>query len=606
MKSKTLLPAKAILLFTHVLIYACTHSIQAQELRPDGVYVPRMTTAQRDAIASPINGQLIYNTDDVCFNVYQDSGWRSMCAFDVTPIEKWTQKTNVGGAARNSAVGFSINNKGYVGTGYDASGKALNDFWEYNPATNVWTQKADVGGTVRTFAVGFSIGSKGYVGLGSDQTGNKKDFWEYDPLANAWTEKANFSGTARVQAVGFSIGNKGYVGTGYDSNEPKNDFWEYNPDSDTWIQKADVGGTVRSFAVGFSIGSKGYVGLGSDPAAFKKDFWEYDPLANAWTEKANFSGTARAEAVGFSIDNKGYVGTGYDSNAPKNDFWEYNPTTNTWTLKNNFGGSERYRSVGFSIGTKGYIGCGSTVNGFQNDLWEYDPLTIPVTTQGNSFNGANQLLKLNQSAGLELNGSSRVNGQSGGKTWRVETKAVDGNAHLEMRQIVGGGTPYLDFSNDSTSDFDARMILMSNTELQMSGGTMGFRLNVLGNVQSNGINLTSDRRFKTNFQPLQSSLSKVLQTNGLYYHWRVDEFKERNFNKDRQMGFVAQEIEKIFPELVQTDAQGYKSVDYARLTPVLVEAIKELSAKLVSDTQSLRSEIEELKKRVAAGSFQKQ
>jgi molybdenum-dependent DNA-binding transcriptional regulator ModE len=43
--------------------------------------------------------------------------------------------------------------------------------------------------------------------------------------------------------------------------------------------------------------------------------------------------------------------------------------------------------------------------------------------------------------------------------------------------------------------------------------------------------------------------------------------------------FIAQELEKIYPEMVFTDDKGYKSVDYSRLTPVLVEAIKELNAK---------------------------
>jgi len=40
---------------------------------------------------------------------------------------------------------------------------------------------------------------------------------------------------------------------------------------------------------------------------------------------------------------------------------------------------------------------------------------------------------------------------------------------------------------------------------------------------------------------------------------------------------VAQEVEEIFPELVRTDADGYKSVDYAKLTPILLEAVKELN-----------------------------
>jgi len=57
---------------------------------------------------------------------------------------------------------------------------------------------------------------------------------------------------------------------------------------------------------------------------------------------------------------------------------------------------------------------------------------------------------------------------------------------------------------------------------------------------------------------------------------RADEFKDRNFNTDKQLGVIAQEIEPIYPELVKTDDKGYKSVDYARITPILIEAIKEL------------------------------
>jgi len=57
----------------------------------------------------------------------------------------WTQKADFGGTARFEAVGFSIESKGYIGTGNDGS-SYLKDFWEYDPAANTWTQKADVGG----------------------------------------------------------------------------------------------------------------------------------------------------------------------------------------------------------------------------------------------------------------------------------------------------------------------------------------------------------------------------------------------------------------------------------------------------------------------------
>ena len=283
----------------------------------------------------------------------------------------WIQKMDFGGTARRGAVGFSIGNKGYIGTGYD--GAAKKDFWEYDMPGNTWSQKADFGGTARGGVVGFSIGSKGYVGTGNDGVNNLKDFWEYDTTSNAWTQKADFGGTARRNVAGFSIGTKGYVGTGYDGVNNLKDFWEYDPLTDTWTQKADFGGPAKNLAVGFSIGSKGYFGTGGAGSG-TKDFWEYDPGSNTWTQKADFGGVARSQAEGFSIGDKGYIGTGWTGGASKyKDFWEYNPLTDTWTQKADFGGSARRLATAFSIGSKGYIGTGWDNVANLADFWEYTP-----------------------------------------------------------------------------------------------------------------------------------------------------------------------------------------------------------------------------------------
>src|ERR1039457_5533181 len=80
---------------------------------------------------------------------------------------------------------------------------------------NTWVQKANFGGAARLWAVGFSIGNKGYIGTGEDMGGTDyRDFWQYNITTNSWTQKANFGGIARYRAVGFSIGSKGYIGTG--------------------------------------------------------------------------------------------------------------------------------------------------------------------------------------------------------------------------------------------------------------------------------------------------------------------------------------------------------------------------------------------------------
>jgi hypothetical protein len=82
-------------------------------------------------------------------------------------------------------------------------------------------------------------------------------------------------------------------------------------------------------------------------------------------------------------------------------------------------------------------------------------------------------------------------------------------------------------------------------------------------------NVFSDARYKTDVVSLTNALNIVGSINGYYYKYINDK------SEKQQIGVIAQELEKILPELVYTDDEGYKSVDYSKLTPVLVEAIKE-------------------------------
>jgi hypothetical protein len=109
---------------------------------------------------------------------------------------------------------------------------------------------------------------------------------------------------------------------------------------------------------------------------------------------------------------------------------------------------------------------------------------------------------------------------------------------------------------------------------------VGGDINASGSVRSNGTALTSDIRFKKDIATLSGALNNVLSLRGVSYNWKKDEFPEKHFSNEKQIGFIAQELEKVYPELVSTGADGYEGVDYARLTPVLVEAIKELQKEI--------------------------
>lgn len=284
----------------------------------------------------------------------------------------WCREMDFKPGTRTNAVGFTIGNKGYLGTGVDASNVRYNDFWEFDPVQNSWNQKASLPGTERFDAVGFSVGGKGYIGTGWEGNEYFNDFWEYDPVVNQWIQKDTFAGGKRCYSYCFTIGNKAYLGAGrkWDFSSPS-DFWEYDPQTDVWTEKVGViaGGSVAAF----SIGNKGYAGLGQSGAA-QKYFWEYDPGSNSWTAKGNFPGAARFSVAAFTINNKGYIGLGYDSENNFKDFWEYDPQTDTWQQIPDFGGESRGYVVSFSIGNSAYVGIGSQGNNGgvnMNDFWVY-------------------------------------------------------------------------------------------------------------------------------------------------------------------------------------------------------------------------------------------
>jgi len=183
------------------------------------------------------------------------------------------------------------------------------------------------------------------------------------------------------------------------------------------------------------------------------------------------------------------------------------------------------------------------------------------------------------------------------------------NATLHVTRGTGGygtaafhGTSYISHFNFDVSENtyiragkDNGFVIIND----ISGGKVGIgtgtpteMLSVFGNICATGtIGVCSDIRYKTNLSPLTNSLNNILNLQGLHYFWKKDGFEEKSFSDKRQIGFSAQELEILYPEIVMTDDQGFKSVDYSRLTPVLVEAIKEQQQQI----NDLQNQIAELK-----------
>ncbi len=116
-------------------------------------------------------------------------------------------------------------------------------------------------------------------------------------------------------------------------------------------------------------------------------------------------------------------------------------------------------------------------------------------------------------------------------------------------------------------------------------------LDVNGLVNSVGNTLTSDRRFKQDIKPIQNAMDLVRRLQGTTYQFKQAEFKERNFPGGNQYGFIAQDVEKVMPEIASENSDGYYAVNYTMLIPVLTEAIKEKDKEITE----LRTEIDELR-----------
>jgi len=139
----------------------------------------------------------------------------------------------------------------------------------------------------------------------------------------------------------------------------------------------------------------------------------------------------------------------------------------------------------------------------------------------------------------------------------------------------------------------SRMTIDTNGNVGVGTTAPAYKLQVMWSVASNSTVLTSDQRYKKNITPINNSLDKVLKLNWVTFDWRADEFKNKNFPEWKQVWFIAQEVEKVIPEVVTTDGEWYKWVEYANITALLVNAIKEQQKQI----EELKSEVRELRNR---------
>ncbi len=162
---------------------------------------------------------------------------------------------------------------------------------------------------------------------------------------------------------------------------------------------------------------------------------------------------------------------------------------------------------------------------------------------------------------------------------------------------TGSGKLYIDNINMSSeplvygefSATDPYFNINAYTEVTDSmsvGGSMA----VSGDITGTNITEVSDIKWKTNIEDYENALLDVSRLRGVNFNWIETDAKIFN-TEERQIGLIAQEVEEVIPELVKTDREGNKSVNYSKLTVVLLEALKE-QQKMI---EILQREVEKLK-----------
>ncbi len=185
--------------------------------------------------------------------------------------------------------------------------------------------------------------------------------------------------------------------------------------------------------------------------------------------------------------------------------------------------------------------------------------------------------------------------------------------------------PFLNFRTSSNSTG------LSNSPLYLTYGRVGINngypscaLDVIGTIKMNGATVTCDERFKENIRSMTGILDQLTSLRGVTYKLKplnvvmptiASLYSNSIINKDttnftppklqgidsvyfsrNHMGFLAQEVQTVFPDLVYKDKNGVLSVDYISLIPVLVESIKEQQVTI----NDLKAAIAELNKKLSS------
>ena len=472
------------------------------------------------------------------------------------------------GHPTNAAHTFYTNNNFVMRVGYG-------DTTNVGIGTTAPSRKLYVGGAALIDGVGNT--SKGTLMLGPQTAGAGK--WSVITGAhyNATSGSGNGSGSAGIMMIGTHAqnGENDVVigGSIYEANAATSiQFWTHTTDTST------AGGTRR-----MTITSAGNVGIGTPSPASKLEV--YGNVQNDTTSVANSAAYIRGADVGIAI--------GQSASSPYGTWIQSQRNTDgvNFPLSLNPSGS----NVGIGTLSPAY---GLEINGsnFAGDAFS--------TTRGTSrfyiLNANNSYgvlgMQSNHDLHIRTNATTKMLINSSGNVGIGTTSPSSYNAHGRNLVVAGSGNVGITIDGASTSSCSicfadgtsSTASIAGKIEYDHSSDVMEFRTVAVTRMALNSSSLTvsgdivaygspSDKRLKENIKPIKNPLGKIKKLKGVTFDW-----KQSNSILDikEDYGFIAQDVQKIIPELVRKNENELLSMRHQGIIPILVEAIKELEARV--------------------------
>ena len=234
--------------------------------------------------------------------------------------------------------------------------------------------------------------------------------------------------------------------------------------------------------------------------------------------------------------------------------------------------NDKLVNSGIGIGNAGTIDLGESTT-TANILQGSGVVSGSSQISGLGFVTASDATKHPNWISSNLVAGTNVTITSGSNTLRISSSGGGG----------GGGVGTLQQVTDSGSATDVQVQFENTTDStsKTTGAvTIGGGLGVNNTINAGGDVIayaSSDERLKDNIKPIEGALDKVSQISGNTFDWNEE---KQNIYKGKDYGVIAQEIEKVMPELVDTRDDGYKAVKYEKIVPLLIESIKELKKEI--------------------------